>query len=140
MPQQAPLRLVKLWRRNWPRDRWPEVPRGTRGFYVLYKNVRPRVRADVMYIGISSGKRGVRSRLRSHARKKPDWTHFSYFEVHDNITADEVRELEALLLQIFRHDSRVRLTNVQKGSKKFAALRREPRANKGERAMLRSRR
>jgi hypothetical protein len=105
------------------------APRGTRGFYVLYKRVRPnrgRVsRADVVYIGISAGDRGIRYRLRSHARKKPGWTHFSFFEVHDNITAEEIRELEALLLQIFRHDPRIGLSNVQTGSRKFTALRRD---------------
>jgi hypothetical protein len=63
-------------------------------------------------------------RLRSHGRKKTNWTHFSLFEVHDNITASESREREALLLQIFRHDDRVQLGNIQKGSRAFSMLRR----------------
>jgi hypothetical protein len=78
------------------------------------------------YIGIA-GKGGIRGRLESHARHKRNWTHFSYFEVHDNISAEEIRELEALLLQIFRHDPRVHLSNVQTGSRKFSALRSEHR-------------
>jgi hypothetical protein len=108
-----------------------EVPHNTRGFYVLYDRVRPkkgRVRqAAVTYIGISGlgkGSAGIRSRLRSHNRKKDDWSHFSFFEVHDNITADEIRELEALLLQIFQHDPRVNLSNVQTGSSRFRKVRR----------------
>jgi hypothetical protein len=105
------------------------VPRDTRGFYVLYDNVRPKTgrvkQADVTYIGISGlGKwSGIRSRLRRHNQRKADWTHFSFFEVHDNISGDEIRELEALLLQIFQHDSRVGLSNVQTGSSKFRQAR-----------------
>jgi hypothetical protein len=37
------------------------------------------------------------------------WTHYSIFEVHDNVTGDEIRELEGLLLRIFRHDPRIEL-------------------------------
>src|SRR5436305_14317502 len=61
----------------------------------------------------------IRSRIRTHVRRKRGWTHFSFFEVHDNISAEEIRELEALLLQIFRHDSRIGLTSVEKGYHKF---------------------
>jgi hypothetical protein len=127
MPQQAPLRLVKRWRRYRPRADWSAVPRYTRGFYVLYKRSRGE-RYEVTYIGVAGlgqKSRGIRSRLRTHNRRKPGWTHFSLFEVHDNITAEEIRELEALLLQIFRHDPRVGLSNVQTGSRKFSALRRD---------------
>jgi hypothetical protein len=129
MPQQALLRLVKRWQRYRPRAEWSAVPRDTRGFYVLYANVRPKTgrvkQADVTYIGISGlGERsGIRSRLRRHNQSKPDWKHFSFFEVHDNVTGEEIRELEALLLQIFQHDSRVGLSNVQTGSRKFRQAR-----------------
>ena len=108
------------------------MPRYLRGFYVLYSKADVRgsrdSRVQVSYIGISGlgekGK-GIYSRLRSHNRKKRGWTHFSFFEVHDNVSGQEIRELEALLLQIFRHDTRVHLSNVQTGSRKFSALRRE---------------
>lgn len=81
MPQQAPLRLIKRWRRYWPRIKWRDVPRYLRGFYVLYK-VEPRTRrAQVSYIGISGlgtvGK-GIRSRLKQHNRKKPGWSIFLF--------------------------------------------------------------
>lgn len=124
MPQQSLLRLVKRWQRYRPKEDLREVPRGTRGFYVLY-NKEGDGHYEVRYIGVSGlGNRGrIDRRLRSHRRKRRDWTHFSLFEVHDNITAAEIRELEALLLQIFRHDKRVGLENVQKGSRAFAALR-----------------
>jgi hypothetical protein len=81
----------------------------------------------VHYIGVarvsSSGGGGIRSRLKSHSARKRGWTHFSLFEVHDNILKDEIRELEALLLGIFRHDSRIQLSNKQKGSGKLYQLR-----------------
>lgn len=125
MPLQSPLRTVKRWQRYVPRLEWSEVPRNTRGFYVLYVK-RQGGRYEVSYIGISgTGRHGgrIRSRLRSHTRHKDGWTHFSLFEVHNNITGEEIREVEALLLQIFRHDPRIRLSNVQTGSRKFSQTR-----------------
>jgi hypothetical protein len=126
MTQQSLLRLIKRWKRYRPRDEIGAVPRGTRGIYVLYSKKGRGERYEVHYIGVSGlGERGrIDRRLRSHRRKKPDWTHFSLFEVHDNITREEIRELEALLLQIFRHDDRIKLVNVQKGSRAFSRLRR----------------
>ena len=59
----------------------------------------------VVYIGMARGpKSGMRERLSSHARgtKKDEWTHFSIFEVWDNIREEEVEELEGLL----RHPSK----------------------------------
>jgi hypothetical protein len=82
---------------------------------------------EVVYIGVAGAKAtqmtGVVSRLRAHHRKKKDWTHYSVFEVHDNVTRDEILELEALLLGIFRHDPRIKLANVQRGSRKLYRLR-----------------
>lgn len=125
MPLQSPLRTVKRWKRYVLRSKWSEVPRGTRGFYVLYVQGRAGY-YEVSYIGISgAGGQGgsIRSRLRSHQHRKDEWTHFSVFEVHDNITGAEIREIEALLLQIFRHDPRIKLSNIQTGSRKFSQTR-----------------
>jgi hypothetical protein len=124
MPRQSLLRLVKRWQRYVPKRDIGKVPRESRGFYVLYGHKRGG-RYEVRYIGISGvGERGrIHRRLRSHRRRKADWTHFSFFEVHDNITAHEIRELEALLLQIFRDDSRIELANLQTGSRAFTTLR-----------------
>jgi hypothetical protein len=127
MPRQAPLRTIKRWQRYQPRDNWSLVPRNTRGLYVLYRK-RKVDRYEVCYIGVAglgvTGGGGIRSRLKSHKAKKPDWTHYSLFEVHDNVTRDEIRELEALLLGIFRHDMRIELSNKFKGSLKLRELRR----------------
>lgn len=71
------------------------------------------------YIGIAGigkdGGGGIRGRLKSHQQKKKGWTHYSVFEVHDNVTREEIREFEALLLGIFRHDPRIGLSNKQTG-------------------------
>ena len=123
MPSQSPLRLIKRWKRYEPREKCGEIPPMTRGVYVLYK--RDGEDYNVTYIGIAGlGRRsGAAGRLKSHNARKEGWTHFSLFEVHDNITCDEIRELEALLLGIFRHDPRIELTNKQKGSSKLYQLR-----------------
>ena len=128
MPEQSLLKTIKRWRRYEKRGDWSTVPDRTRGFYVLYNKRRGATkRYDVVYIGVAGLgtklKRGIVGRLRNHARKKDGWSHYSFFEVHDNITKEDIRELEGLLLSIFRHDSRVRLQNVQKGSRLLSKLR-----------------
>jgi hypothetical protein len=126
MPRQSPLRLIKRWKRYESRNNWRGVPLSTRGVYVLYKEVSDDT-YEVVYIGVAglgrTGGGGARSRLKSHDSGRKNWTHFSLFEVHDNITRDEIREIEALLLGIFRHDPRIELANKQKGSKKLQQLR-----------------
>lgn len=127
MPGQSLLRLIKRWRRYQPRGDWTAVPNNTRGIYVLYKNKGPK-RHEVVYIGVAglsaTGRGSIKRRLRSHNRRKKGWTHYSIFEVHDNVFAEELRELEALLLGIFRHDPRIKLVNMQTGSKKLHKLQR----------------
>jgi len=127
LPQQSPLRLIKSWRRYAKRETVGEVPPITRGVYVLYKEDAGDYK--VSYIGVGGlsavAKSAVTSRLKSHAlhRPKKDWSHYSVFEVHDNITHDEIRELEALMLGIFRDDPQIELKNTQLGSKKLRKTR-----------------
>jgi len=128
MPNQSALRLVKRWKRYETRDKaTASVLSKTRGLYALYKR-EGKKQYRVVYIGVAGlgkgGTGGIRGRLRSHPSKKKEWTHFSMFEVHDNITREEIMELEAVLLAIFRHDPRP-LTNKQKGSRKLSLLRRK---------------
>jgi hypothetical protein len=47
------------------------------------------------------------------------WTHFSAFEVHDNIYEAEIRELEGLLRQIYSKDTRANSLNIQHTYKKL---------------------
>ncbi len=78
----------------------------------------------MVYVGMASGKRGgIRGRLRSHSRKKAGWTHFSIFEVWDNIQKGEVEELEGLFRHIYRSDTRANRLNVQRGYKKLKKIR-----------------
>jgi len=126
MPRQSLLRLIKRWKRYEPRKNRTRVSKNTRGVYVLY-NHRTTKCHEVVYIGVAglgkTGGGGIKSRLRTHDHRIKNWTHYSFFEVHDNITSQEIRELEALLLGIFRDDPRIKLANKQKGSKNLRLLR-----------------
>lgn len=135
MPKQAPLRIIKRWRRYQRRGDWRGIPPITRGLYILY-NKEPSRRGGakqaeykVAYIGVAGvGKNpqsGIGGRLRSHDRGRKKWTHYSFLEVHDNVSREEIRELESLLLVIFRHDSRIHLANKQKGSGNLSKLRKK---------------
>jgi hypothetical protein len=94
VPVQSLLRLIKRWRQYQPRGNWAGVPKQTRGIYVLYKETRERKQA-VVYIGVAgigrNGGGGIKGRLKSHNRKKKGWTHYSVFEVHDNVSPDELQ-------------------------------------------------
>ena len=122
MPPQAPLKLIKRCRLYLRRGE-AGIPHITRGIYILYrkKPVRGKEKAyEVFYIGVGGVSKkatsGIRSRIRKHQKTKEDWTHYSFFEVHDNVSREEILELEGLFLRIFRHDPRVRLDNKQLGS------------------------
>ncbi len=125
MPEQSPLRLIKHWRQYAEIKAVRDVPPITRGVYVLYR--KNGMRYEVNYIGVAGlslgGKSGIARRLRSHRRRKKHWTHYSVFEVHDNVTREDIRELEALLLGIFRDDRRIGLVNMQLGSKRLRRTR-----------------
>ena len=103
--------LIKRCAEFEPRNNLPLVPRAIRGIYVLFR--RRGVSYNVVYVGMASG--GVRGRLEAHARsaKGPLWTHFSVFEVHDNITPAMIAELEGLFRHVYRRDSRANPLNIQ---------------------------
>jgi hypothetical protein len=127
MPKQAPLRLVKRCRLYEHRGDRDPIPHVTRGLYVLYKKTSKKEKYEVVYIGVGgvakdAAKSGVSARVKEHEKTMKEWTHYSFFEVHDNIGREEILELEGLLLRIFRHDPRIELDNVQLGSNKLKAL------------------
>lgn len=95
------------------------IPGGTRGVYALL-DFRPDVeKYDVVYVGMAP-RGGIRSRLRSHKRSDTKiWTHFSIFEVWDNVSENEVEELEGLFREIYRKDERANRFNKQKKCKKL---------------------
>jgi hypothetical protein len=133
MPKQSLLRFIKRWRRYRPRATWSQIPKATRGVYALYRHDGVADEYKVVYLGVAGlgkdGGGGMRSRLATHDRNREGWTHYSAFEVHDNVTRDEIREFEALLLAIFRHDPRIELANKQKGSRKLYKLRKSSQWN-----------
>lgn len=110
----SPVRLFKRSFEYLPKSDVSTLPRSMRGFYVLYRKRKATVmdkrRFDVVYVGIASApKAGIRTRLWWHNRsetKRKLWTHCSAFEVWDNITADEIKELEGLFRHLYRHDTR----------------------------------
>src|SRR5271168_1421288 len=116
MPKQAPLRLIKRCRIYVPRGQWT-IPPVTRGIYVLYQKKSRRGKKEtyeVFYIGVAGVSKnatsGIGGRIKDHDKtKKEGWTHYSFFEVHDNVSGEDILELEGLFLRIFRHDPRVKL-------------------------------
>jgi hypothetical protein len=95
-----------------------DIPNNTRGIYVLLSKIG-RDKFDVVYIGMAAGNvGGMHGRLADHSiRKHRKWTHFTLFEVHDNITKAEIQELEGLILCIYRKDSRANKHNIQRRHK-----------------------
>src|ERR1017187_4765074 len=104
------LRLIQRCSEFCPQDSINLVPPNTRGIYVLLKRIKTAAakppKFDVVYIGMARGlKTGIRGRLISHKnRVGNEWTHFSLFEVWDNISETEIAELEGLFRHIYRKD------------------------------------
>ena len=99
------LRLIKNSLEYLTKDEINRIPKKIRGIYALYKR-KGKASAnenhfDFVYVGMARGeKASIKGRIKSHIRNKGNmWTHFSVFEVWDNIREEEVEELEGL----FRH-------------------------------------
>jgi len=79
---------------------------------------------DFVYIGMATA--GIKARLKAHIRhKKYLWSHFSCFEVWDNIGDQEIAELEGLFRHLYRYDSKANKLNKQKGYRALNQIRRE---------------
>lgn len=119
------LRLIKRCAEFRAPNEIRYIPRSTRGIYTLLRKRPGQTKRldkyDVVYIGMAGGiKAGIAGRLRAHLRRKRElWTHFSIFEVWDNITAAEIEELEGLLRHIYRKDQQANHENRQRGFKKL---------------------
>jgi hypothetical protein len=125
---QSELRLIKNVAEYIPKDDFRTIPRMLRGIYVLYQQ-RGRKNAkshhyDVVYIGLAT--RNIRARLNQHIkseRKSDAWSHFSAFEVWDNVRDDEIEELEGLFRHLYKFDSKANTLNAQKGYRKLFRIR-----------------
>jgi hypothetical protein len=131
MPSE--LRLIKRCAEYRQRADWNEVPQWLRGIYVLVKHRRGRNnkrkggKFDVIYVGMSKsgGKGGIRDRLKKHDNRLPPtvWTHFSIFEIWDNIRTEEIAELEGLFRHIYSQDTRANSVNKQRKFGKLVRIR-----------------
>jgi hypothetical protein len=123
---ESVLRLVKRSAEFLGIDEVPNVPRRRRGLYVLYKRRRKsgKEHFDVVYVGMA--RTGIRARLVSHAKsKRNEWTHFSAFEVWDNVRDEEIVELEGLFRHLYRRDSKANGLNKQKRFQKVFKVRQD---------------
>jgi hypothetical protein len=120
------LRLIKSVIEFEPLENIKRVPIKTRGIYALYHRDADGF-YNLVYIGMARGqKSGIRGRLAMHSKRKRDlWTHYSMFEVWDNISQDEIEELEGLFRHLFRLDATANRLNKQKGYKKLGRLRKK---------------
>jgi hypothetical protein len=125
MPKSE-LRLIKNAVEYLPLEDVKRVPIRLRGIYALY-NKSSSKNYDLVYVGMARGeKSGIRGRLASHRRSKGKlWTHFSVFEVWDNIGEAEIEELEGLFRHLFKFDPKANSLNKQKGYKKLRKIRRK---------------
>jgi hypothetical protein len=120
------LRLISKCGQWLPKELRNQIPKGIRGIYALHCFSPRSGKHDVVYIGMANGKRGIRSRLGSHARSKRkgnQWSHFSFFEVWPNITENEIQELEGLFREIYRKDTHANRLARQKRYRKLRNVR-----------------
>ena len=123
--RESPLRLIKQFAEFRTMAEVKLVPRGRRGLYVLYQwsESDGKEHYDVVYVGMAT--KGIRGRLESHVKspkKAVHWTHFSAFEVWDNIRDEEIRELEGLFRHIYKFDSQASPLNAARGFKAIRAI------------------
>jgi hypothetical protein len=97
-----------------------DIPRATRGIYALLQK-HGKDKYDVVYIGMTS-RSSVGKRLARHKKLKA-WSHFSIFEVRESVGEHELKELEGLLREIYRKDTRANRFNKQKKYKKLQYVR-----------------
>ena len=125
MPKSE-LRLIRHALEYCPQSDIRRVPARVRGIYVLY-NRKGKVRDashhyDFVYIGMARS--SIRQRLKRHLKLKPGlWTHFSCFEVWDNVSDEEITELEGLFRHLYRFDSRANQLNQQKAYRPLIRVR-----------------
>jgi hypothetical protein len=77
--------------------------------------------------GLYRTRRRERPKASSESRQPQgsEWTHFSVYEVWDNIRHDEIAELEGVLRHIYCFDSHANRLNLAKGYNKLGNVRRQ---------------
>ncbi len=120
------LRLIKNAFEYHPKSDIRLIPKNTRGIYALYQQSADQRSYDLVYVGMARGlKSGIKGRLIAHHRTKGKlWSHFSAFEVWDNIRDSEIEELEGLFRHLYKKDTTANSLNKQKSFKKLGRIRR----------------
>jgi len=97
-----------------------KIPKRLRGVYTLFKKREDRINNivyyNVVYIGLAT--KCIWSRINSHTksrRKNKHWTHFSLFEVNNNVRNQEIKDLEGIIRHVYRKDRRANKINIAKG-------------------------
>ncbi len=109
---KSQMRLIKTALEYRPKREVEGIPRDLRGIYSLYK--KRGAFYDLVYVGMSGRNGRIRARLKKHLDSKAtEWTHFSYYEVWDNISDAEISELEGLFRQLYRFDRKANRLNKQ---------------------------
>ncbi len=120
------MKFIKRCAEFIPKDERKNIPPNTRGIYVLFQKSGNKI-YNAVYVGMARGKKtGIHGRINSHALSKTkgsSWSHFSLFEVHDNISIEEIEELEGLLRHIYRFDLKANPFNQQRRYKKLLSIR-----------------
>lgn len=115
------IRFFKTIYERIEKSHYQSIPHRIRGIYALLKKENNNF--NVVYIGMSTT--GISSRIRRHLkskRKKDLWSHFTIFEVYNNIYDNEIKELEGLFREIYRKDKRANILNKQKKFKPFKKI------------------
>ena len=135
---KSSMRLIKSALEYRPIEEIGLVPKNVRGIYALY--FKRGMAYDAVYIGMSGREANgrIRSRLIQHKRRKISiWTHFSYYEVWDNISDVEIREMEGLFRQLYRFDRRANSLNKQQTLRSLTRFRKETELELGVKAITR---
>ena len=113
-----------------PKDEVSSLPNKTRGLYVLYREDEVG-NLNLVYVGMTDS--GAKGRIYKHSagEKSDKWTHCSVYQVWDNITHEQIEELEAFLRQMLRKDASANSLAKQKGSKRFFDLKKDSVGLKG---------
>ena len=121
----ARLRLIKNATEYVHKADWREIPKFVRGIYVLYQYRRRNDSYNVVYVGMAAKENaGVKARINRHlVTKHGEWTHFSVFQVWDNVSEQEVAELEGLFRHIYRWDARANKLNKMRSFRKLNQIR-----------------
>jgi len=116
---------VKRYSEFVSKDKLEKIPYNKRGIYALLKKrhitkKHADKRYDVIYIGMSRS--DIKKRLRKHrtSKRKGDlWNYFSIFEADSKTTDRAIEDMEGILRQIYRRDSKANRLNTQRKYKKI---------------------